>query len=270
MESRDRGRSPEADGSGTRRLALRHSPRFLSWLDAMGGSLAVTTYQTNRLFLLGLKPDGGLSAFERLFDGAMGLHASGGYLTLAGRFQIWQFDGCVPDADPYRTYDRLYVPRVAHTTGDLNIHDVAAGPDRRVWFVNTLYSCIALTSADSSFTPVWRPPFISRLVPEDRCHLNGLAMREGRPRYVSAASQSDTAGGWRQRRRDSGCVIDIESGETLAAGLSMPHSPRWYDGRLWILNSGTGELGCVNKTSGRFEPVTFCPGDRRASCRERV
>lgn len=249
------------DGSAAAPLELRCSPHLLSWLDASQASLAVTTYQTHRLFLLGLKPDGTLSAFERLFEGAMGLHATdNGGLVLGTRFQIWRLDGTVPRADPYRAYDRLYVPRMSHTTGDLSIHDVAAGPDRQTWFTNTLYSCIAATSDRASFTPVWKPPFISKLVPEDRCHLNGLALRDSRPRYVSAVSRSDVAAGWRDRRLDSGCIIDIEANEIVATGLSMPHSPRFHQGRLWVLNSGTGELGYVDERSGRFEAITFCPG----------
>ena len=39
----------------------------------------------------------------------------------------------------------------------------------------------------------------------------------------------------------------------MLAGLSMPHSPRWHQGRLWLLDSGRG----------RFEPVAFCPGYAR-------
>ena len=115
----------------------------------------------------------------------------------------------------------------------------------------------------ASFREIWRPRFISGLVPEDRCHLNGLAMREGKPAFASAVSQSDVADGWRERRRDGGVVIDLATSEILAGGLSMPHSPRWHDGRLWLLNSGTGEFGTVDLDNGRFTPVAFCPGYAR-------
>ena len=127
-------------------------------------------------------------------------------------------------------------------------------------FVNTLFGCLATFSPRASFQPLWRPPFLSALVPEDRCHLNGLAMRDGRPAYVTAVAASDVADGWRDRRRDGGCVIDVASGGIVASGLSMPHSPRWYRDRLWVLNSGTGELGSVDLAGGRFQPMAFCPG----------
>ena len=155
------------------------------------------------------------------------------------------------------------MPQLDYITGDLDIHDVALGGDGRVVFVNTLFSCIATVSESHSFKPLWRPPFVSKLAAEDRCHLNGLAMDDGRPAYVTAVSQSDIADGWRNRRRDGGCVIDVESGEIVVSGLSMPHSPRLYRDKLWLLDSGTGFFDHVDTAAGQFEPMTFCPGYAR-------
>ena len=129
--------------------------------------------------------------------------------------------------------------------------------------VNTLFGCIAAVSDGHSFRPIWQPPFLSKLAPEDRCHLNGLAMEGGAPRYATACSRSDVSDGWRDRRRDGGVLIDVGSGEVVLDGLSMPHSPRLHDGRLWVLDSGRGLLGAVDLAAGRFEPVGFCPGFAR-------
>ena len=236
------------------------SAHVLPWLHAEGLALAATTYQTNRLFLIGRTPDGSLSGFERLFDRPMGLHATPERLTLATRYQLWRLDHALPPGATHEGYDRLYVPRRAHTTGELDVHDLAVDADGEVVFVNTLYSCLAAPSEAHSFRPVWMPPFISALVPEERCHLNGLAMREGRPAFVTALSRSDVAAGWRERRAEGGVVVDVASGEVVCAGLSMPHSPRWHRGRLWLLNSGTSELGTIDLEAGRFEPVVFLPG----------
>jgi uncharacterized protein (TIGR03032 family) len=126
--------------------------------------------------------------------------------------------------------------------------------------VCTLFGCLATLSERANFQPLWRPPFLSALVPEDRCHLNGLAMRDGRTAYVTAVADCDVADGWRDRRHDGGCVIDVAANEIVARGLSMPHSPRWYRNRLWLLNSGTGEFGHLDVSTGRFEPIAFCPG----------
>ncbi len=151
-------------------------------------------------------------------------------------------------------------------TGRIDIHDIAVGDTgagESVIFVNTLYGCLATVSDAASFRPLWKPPFLSALVPEDRCHLNGLAMRGGSPAFVTAVSRSDVADGWREHRRRGGCVYDVRTGEPVCEGLSMPHSPRLYDDRLWLLNSGTGEFGSVDLDEGRFTPICFCPGYAR-------
>ena len=132
------------------------------------------------------------------------------------------------------------MPQVGYTTGDLDIHDVAVDAAGRPVFVATLFGCLATTSETHSFTPLWRPPFISKLAAEDRCHLNGLAMRDGAPAYVRAVAATDVADGWREHRRDGGVVIDVATNEIVCRGLSMPHSPRLHDGTLYVLNSGTG------------------------------
>jgi uncharacterized protein (TIGR03032 family) len=257
------GPQPDASPppSGPQPFEILCSRYFLQWLHEQQISLTFTTYQTHRLFLIGLKPDTGrLSAFERLFDRAMGLWTSPERLYMSDRSQLWQFDNALAPGETYNGYDRLYVPRIGYTTGDLDVHDVAVDKDGRVVFVNTLYSCLATVSDRYSFTPLWQPPFISKLAPEDRCHLNGLAMIDGEPGYATAVSRSDVTGGWRERRQDGGVVIDLRSSEIVLDGLSMPHSPRWYQGKLWLQNSGTGDFGYVDMERGVFEPVAFCPG----------
>ena len=144
--------------------------------------------------------------------------------------------------------------------GDIDVHDLALGADGKPVFINTLFSCLATVSDTHSFKPLWQPSFISDLQPEDRCHLNGLAMKDGAPAYVTAISTTNVNEGWREHRQSGGVVIDIESNEIVGDGFSMPHSPRWHNGKLWLANSGTGEFGWVDLASGKFEPVVFCPG----------
>jgi uncharacterized protein (TIGR03032 family) len=237
--------------------ASRH---FVDWLDGLGASLAATTYHSNRLFLFGVKGGGTLSVLQRLFERAMGLAATPERLLLATRWQLWELQNVLGPGELARDYDRWYRPQLAWTTGDLDIHDLAFGADGRPLFVNSLFSCLATVDERYSFRPLWRPPFIGKLAPEDRCHLNGMAMENGRPRFVTAVSRADVPGGWRSLREKGGVVLDVESGEVVASGLSMPHSPRLRDGKLWVLSSGTGELGTVDLASGRFDPVCFYPG----------
>lgn len=239
-------------------LSSRH---FTAWLAEQRASLAVSTYQSGKLFLLGLKTTGELSVFERTFNRCMGLWGDGQTLWMSSAFQLWRFENVLAAGQWEEGFDRIYVPRTGHTTGDLDIHDVAVDGDGRVVFVNTLFSCLATLSEHASFKPLWRPAFVSRLAAEDRCHLNGLALEAGRPRFVTAASRSDVADGWRDRRKDGGVLLDAESGALVLEGLSMPHSPRRHRDRLWLLDSGNGFFGHVD--GGAFRPLTFCPGYAR-------
>ena len=231
-----------------------------AWLAAERISLGVTAYETNRLFLIGVDEAERLALHEVDVERATGLWAEPERLVLAGRHQLWVFDNFLRPGEGANGADRLFAPRVAYTTGDLDAHDVALTADGEVVFVNTLYSCLAAPSPTHSFRPLWRPRFISKLAAEDRCHLNGLAMREGAPAFVTATSRSDVVGGWRARRGEGGVVVDVASGEIVSDRLSMPHSPRWRNGELWVLNSGSGELGVVDLAGGGFEARTFCPG----------
>jgi uncharacterized protein (TIGR03032 family) len=241
-------------------LEVTASRGFAGWLAAERVSLAFSTYQTGKLFLLGRNAQGELSVFERTFARAMGLWADGQSLWMASLYQLWRFENALSPGENYQGYDRLYIPRIGYTTGDVDAHDVTVDHAGRPVFVNTKMSCLATPGERLGFAPLWRPPFISKLAPEDRCHLNGMAFEDGRCRYVTVVSRSDVTAGWRDHRRDGGCVLEVPSGRVVASGLSMPHSPRLYRGKLWVLNSGTGHLGWIDLSTGRFEPLTFCPG----------
>jgi len=245
------------------KLELAGSRQFTAWLAEQQISLAFTTYQTGKLFLIGVKPDGQLSIFERTFNRCMGLWTDGQTLWMSSLYQLWRFENALAQGQDADGHDRLYVPQMGYTTGDLDIHDVAVDAKGRVVFVNTLFNCLATYSERESFAPLWKPPFISKLAAEDRCHLNGLAMENGKPRYVTVVSQSDIVDGWRDRRDEGGCVIDVTTNDIICTGLSMPHSPRVYCDKLWVLNSGTGFFGYVDRDTGTFEPITFCPGYMR-------
>ena len=242
------------------KLALTGSRQFPSWLAEQGASLAFTTYQAGKIFFIGLQPDGKLSVFERTLNRCLGMVAEGNSLYVSTLYQLWRFENLLEPGLSSDGYDAVYVPQAGSITGDLDIHDLALDGEGELVFVNTLFSCLARTSETHSFAPLWQPPFISKLAAEDRCHLNGLAMKDGKPAYVTAVSESDVADGWRDMRVDGGCVIDVQANKVVLRGLAMPHSPRWYRDRLWLHNSGTGEFGYADLEAGRFEPVCFCPG----------
>lgn len=246
-------------------FALTTSRGFPDWLASVGGSLAFTTYEAGKLFLLGLKPDGRVSVFERSFPRAMGLAAStdGRSLFLSTQVQVFRLDNVLGEGQHQDIYDAVYAPHATWITGDIDIHDMAVGEDGRPVFVNTLFNCLATVAEGHSFRPLWRPGFISNLAAEDRCHLNGMAVEDNLPRYVTAVSASDVVDGWRDRRQSGGVVIDVQSDRVIADGLSMPHSPRLDQDRLWLLDSGTGRFGWIALSTGEFTTVAFCPGYAR-------
>ena len=241
-------------------LTVTCSANLTQWLSDRFVSLAVTTYQAGKIFLIGLQPNGRLSVFERTFDRCMGLWVNNSRLYLSSLYQIWGFENALEPGQTYEGYDSLYIPQCSYVTGDLDVHDLAIERSGRLVFANTLFNCLGTISQTHSFAPFWQPSFISQLVAEDRCHLNGIALKDGKVRFVTAIGMTDVADGWRDCRFDGGCIIDLAHDRVIARGLSMPHSPRWYQDRLWLLNSGTGEFGYLDRDLGKFKPIVFCPG----------
>ena len=234
------------------------------WLGQHRLSLAITSYQSGRIYLVGSDGQGRVSFFERIFERAMGVVGNAQRIYLGGLYQLWRFENVLrPNEVIHGQFDKCYVPRNAQTIGDLDIHELGIQANGKVIFVNTKYSCLAELSQTHSFKAVWKPSFISKLAPEDRCHLNGLAMKDGKAKYVTAVCRSDSVDGWRDRRKDGGVVIDVTTDEIVCEGLSMPHSPRWHNGRLWLLNAGSGHLGWVDFEKKAFVPHAFVPGFAR-------
>lgn len=244
-------------------IACEVTPSFQDWMSRAGGALVISTYQAGKIAMVGWSGTE-VSLLLRTFDTPMGVAIEGDRLAVATRQRIEQYANAralaphFPEDAP-QGYDALYLPRSLYLTGNQRIHDIAfAGGE--IWFVNTLFSCLAAVSPDHSFVPRWRPPFISDLAPEDRCHLNGFAFAEGRPRFATALGATDVKEGWRAGRATGGVLLDVESGDVLFRTLCMPHSPRVHDGKLWFLNSGAGEL-CVVDAGGRnYAVVCLLPG----------
>ena len=164
--------------------------------------------------------------------------------------------------EPAGRYDSCFLTRSSHFTGEIQAHELAWAGDE-LWLVNTAFGCLCTLDGRHSFVPRWRPQFLTSLAAEDRCHLNGLAVADGAPKYVTALAETDMPQGWRADKVHSGCLIDVASGETVARGFAMPHSPRVHMGRLWMLHSGAGQLVLVDPARGRAEPVTELPGYTR-------
>jgi uncharacterized protein (TIGR03032 family) len=240
------------------------SESFSALLSELHSTLVVSTYQANKLLAVRAHGDG-LSVLVRTFDRPMGIAVDARRLTLGTRNQVWAMRNApdiAPQVEPKGFHDACYVPRSSHVTGDIGVHEIAWDGDE-LWLVSTRFSCLATLAADYSFVPRWRPRFITALTAEDRCHLNGLAMRNGQPAFVTALGETDTPGGWRPLKAQGGVIIDVASGEFVTRGMTMPHSPRWHAGQLWALESGTGRVVLVDMATGRRETVVELSGFAR-------
>ncbi len=250
-------------------VRFHYSTQFPHVLEEAGCSLLISTYQAGQLVAVGVA-DGQLNFSFRGFDRAMGVAVGADRIAVGGKAQIWSLHAhpeLAPSLAPAGRYDGCWLPRSSIVTGAIQCHELAWGTtdsgDPDLWVVNTLFSCLAGLDSRYNFVPRWRPPFVSQLAPQDRCHLNGLAMRDGSPAFVTVMARADEPGGWRKSRNDSGAVLDVASGEAVSTGLAMPHSPRWHDGNLFVLNSGMGRLERVDLATGSREPIAAVPGYAR-------
>lgn len=253
--------APQPAQPAANQTQINVSRGFGNWLVRNNCSLAFSSYQTGQLFLVGMMGNGQVSFHQQNYVRAMGLHATPQRLYVGSLFQIWRLENVLaPHERANEHFDRLYVPRNAQTTGDIDVHELNVDKAGRVIFVNTKFSCLATMSLTHGFRPLWKPAFISRLAAEDRCHLNGLAMRDGAPAYVTAVSRSDMINGWRDRRHEGGVLIDLSDDRIVTDQLSMPHSPRVTPDGIYLLDSGRGMLARVDPKSGAKTDIAFCPG----------
>jgi len=241
-----------------------HTASFPPLLRDLGASLLVTTFQAGRVIVM--RPQGPLiNTHFFALPRPMGLAADRNRIFVGAHRAVHEYrnvPAVAPRLEPPGDHDAVYLLRNVHVTGNVDIHEMAFA-DNECWYVNTLFSCLCTLDTEHSFVPRWRPRFVSGYAPEDRCHLNGLAMGDGKPRYLTALGQSNEREGWRADKRNGGIVIDMASNEVVARGLSMPHSPRLHRGRLWVLESGRGALSTVDIVSGRVETVAQVPGFTR-------
>lgn len=271
IQNRDSGAtstSPDGDATAQsqqeREVKYVASDNFADILQQLHASLLVSTYQAGKLVCLGGSSKGLQLGFHN-FERAMGLAVAHDKLAVGTTNQIWllrRSGELIPGMGTEGSYDACYLTRSSWYTSSIQGHEMAWCGEHLV-VVNTQFSCLCTPDDHHSFVPIWKPPFVTGLAAEDRCHLNGMAVQDGRPKYVTVMAESDTAQGWRATKATSGCVLDVDSGDVIARGFSMPHSPRIADGQLYVLDSGKGQLVRVDPTTGGTETVVELPGYTR-------
>ena len=239
----------------TQQFSSQSTDSFKKLLNLANYSLMVSTYQAGQLVVV-RSEDKGINTHFLGFDRPMGIALKDNEIALGEQSTITLFRNLADVGAKIGQGDKVdacYVPRKTYYTGAIDTHEMGYDKQGKLWFVNTKMSCLATLSHNYSFEPQWKPPFISAYDLTDRCHLNGLAFRNGIPRYISLLGAYDSAAGWRQNKISGGQIIDIQTNKTIADGLCMPHSPRWYRGKLYYLSSGTGQL--MSMTPGQEPSV---------------
>lgn len=251
-------------------FASTHSTEFSELLWTLQCTLVISIYQANKIIYISAGNSDSLVQLSQDFDSPMGLAAEDNCLAVATKDEVvlLSYVRALASSYPRRsnTSDGQYVPQAAYNCGELKTHDLVWGR-AGLWQVNTLFSCLSLKNDRGNLSPQWRPRFISELAPEDRCHLNGVAMVDGHPGYVTALGETNTFEGWRPDKTSGGIVIHVPSNEVVLRELPMPHTPRLYDDELFVLLSATGEVARVDTGRGNYEVVTRLPGFVRGMAR---
>jgi uncharacterized protein (TIGR03032 family) len=268
QQQQQQGQQQQQQQQGQQQKALFEFDRyFLSWLSEVKTGIMISSYKTGHVFSFGVAqvPNQGtkMSMYLSSFNRPMGIHVDKDVAFVASSGNLWKYtnSGAVETKDLGR-FDANYVPKWVMFSSDVDAHDLTVDKNGQVYFVSSHFSCICIPSHDMSFKAFWKPPWITKIAAEDRCHLNGMCARDGEVRYVTAVSQTDIRGGWRENRIGKGVVYDIKEERVVCDGLTMAHSPRWFNNKLWLLEAGTGWFGYVND-EGRFERKTFIPGFAR-------
>lgn len=251
-------------------FACTYSSSLPELLVRLGCTIAVSTYQAGKVVFLSPKDEESLIQLPRTFVHAMAMGISGDRMAIATKDEVVVLANSPSLAPAYPrqpgTYDGFYAPRATYCTGTVDVHGLAWGTEG-LWSVITSFSCLALIDDTYSFIPKWKPPFITEMASEDRCHLNGMAMREGAPEYVTALGSENGPQSWRKKLPQGGTLMHVPTGEIILSDLAMPHSPRIYDGKLYMLLSATGEIVCVDPQKGAYEVVNKLEGFVRGMSR---
>lgn len=237
-----------------------YSSSFPEFLQKNNLSIVFSTYQAGKVIIVGSLNGKNLQLYAKNFTHPMGIALREDQLAVASRSKVDLFVNSPALANhfPEKTghYEALYVPQASYHTGMADIHEIEWG-NEGLWAVNTAFSCLCLMDEKYSFVPQWKPSFISELLPEDRCHLNGLAMKDGEPAYVTMFDQTNTKEGWRNGNTETGIIMDVKNQNVVADHLPMPHSPMLIGNSLLFLLSASGKVMEMNTISGKMKEIVI-------------
>lgn len=245
------------------KIDFTYSQNIVELLKQMNATIVLSTYQTNKIMLIG-QENNQFDIRYKHFPRPMGMCKKDGRIYAGLGHGIYQFSNFSGVAQTLEggNFDACYLPQNIHFTGDIDIHEMEYSQDE-LYFINTKFSCLCIKNPNSSFKPLWKPPFISLLQPVDKCHLNGFCTRDNEPRYVTMLGKTDEPLGWRENKANGGLLMDIKTNEILVDGLSMPHSPRWHNEKLYVLESGKGAISQYDFDKKELVEISRVPGFTR-------
>lgn len=257
------GDSPAKEEELVDRFDLHFDASFLNFLSSENISLAFSTYEGGKLMIVGPGNTEPVIT-ERDFPRCMALHVDNDQnIWLTSDIYIFQLENGLNDGQIYENgWDRLYMPRNAHLTGGVDIHEITVANDGFMYGVITGHNCVARINHNDKgcFSPYWKPPFINNIITADRCHLNGICLEDGALAYATMVAKTREANEWKQHRNSGGIIMDMRNNEIVASDLCMPHTPRIYEGDLWFLEAGKGYLCRCDQKTGEVERVLWRPG----------
>lgn len=224
---------------------------LLEWSALLDISLIVSTYWGNQVFVIA---DGKLSKVGS--DRPKGIYYKSPWLKIATWNNIWTFREYTSvdiTSQISGEHDTVFLPKKFEETGDIGSREIAGES-----IAASKLSCLVTLDDYYSVRPIWKPKWIDRVVAEDRCHVNGIALDKNFGLgYVTALGINNKKDGWRTEPA-GGCVIDAKTGLVIVDNLRMPHSPRLYQEQLWVCDSMRGELSIIDvKTKKRHPFVKF-------------
>ena len=243
-------------------FSLQCNPELAEFFYKMKITVALSTYQAGKVVFISATSPDKLVQLPRNFDTPMGIALDKNRLAIATVDEVVQFTN-EPTAsvgyDSKKEYDAFFVPTASFHTGRVHMHDIEFG-EGGIYGVNTNFSMLGLINGEYSFLPIWKPPFIEHVNSQDQCHLNGMAMQDGKPKYVTILGISHQAGGWRKNKLNGGILMDVQTNEIILRNLQMPHSPRLHNGKLYLLQSASGTLSEVNLETKTIEVIKNLKG----------
>ena len=171
-----------------------------------------------------------------------------------------------------RVNDKPLIPvRTNFYPGSLYIHDLSVMGEK-LYATATGHNMVVELLPKGGYLPRWWPRCVDHKgAPRNEANylqLNSIAAGKGiRNSFFSASASAISCNSPRDpdfQVDHRGVIFSAKNGAPICGGLTRPHSARQYQGKIWVDNSGYGEIGYID--GDRFKVVAQLPGWTRGLC----